>query len=87
MLPKHIKNKTRTIFKSLGVWPTTYVLSYFSNVDIIETLRRVNKEAWFACKKAYSARGVLLHKISLKSVKFFERAEEITINKDSLDFF
>jgi len=50
-------------------------------------LRRINKEALFVCKKAYSARRVSLHKISLKTVKFFQRAEEIILNKESLIFF
>lgn len=39
------------------------------------------------CKRAYSARRVSLHKINLKSVKFFVRAEEIKITRDSLSFF
>jgi hypothetical protein len=47
----------------------------------------VNKEALVLCKRAYAARRVSLHKISLKTVKFFERAEEIKITRDSLAFF
>lgn len=41
----------------------------------------------FLCKKAYAARNVTLHKINLKTVKFFERAEEIKLTKDSLMFY
>jgi hypothetical protein len=77
----------KRIFHHLGVWPTTCILSFFTQNEILETLRRVNKEALILCKKAYAARRVSLHRISLKTVKFFERAEEIKITKDSLSFF
>ena len=50
-------------------------------------LRRVNKEALALCKRMYSARVVPLEKITLRSVKFFERAQEIRISKESLNFF
>lgn len=50
-------------------------------------MRRINKEALVLCKKAFAARKVTLHKINLKTVKFFERAEEIKLARDSLTFF
>jgi len=50
-------------------------------------MRRVNKQALFLCKRAYAPKRVQLHKINLGTVKFFERAEEIKIIKDSLSFF
>lgn len=71
----------------MGIWPTICILSFFTQEEIIETLRRVNKEALVLCKRAYTARRVSLHKINLKTVKFFERSEEIKINRDSLPFF
>lgn len=69
------------------MWPTTCILSFFTQEEILETLRRINKEALVLCKKAFAARRVTLHSINLKAVKFFERAEEIKITKDSLMFF
>mmetsp|Transcript_1711 Transcript_1711/g.1172 ORF Transcript_1711/g.1172 Transcript_1711/m.1172 type:complete len:93 (+) Transcript_1711:227-505(+) len=84
---KYVPHHQRRIFHHLGVWPTTCILSFFSQNEILETLRRVNKEALFLCKKAYAARVVTLNKISLKTVKFFERAEEIKLNNESLTFF
>ena len=68
-------------------WPTICILSFFTQEEIIESLRRVNKEALVLCKRAFAARRVSLHKINLKSVKFFERAEEIKITEGSLPFF
>ena len=50
-------------------------------------LRRVNKEALVLCKRVYSTRKVKLEKISLKYVKLFERAQEIIISKESINFF
>jgi hypothetical protein len=63
------------------------ILSFFTNSEIIDVLRRVNKEAHFICKRAYAARKVVLKKINLQSVKFFERAEEISITMNCLSFF
>ena len=63
------------------------ILSFFNNTEIVDVLRRVNKEAHFICKRAYSARKVALKKINLQSVKFFERAEEICITTNCLTFF
>jgi len=62
-------------------------LPYFTSEEIIETMRRVNKQALFLCKRAYAPKRVYLHKINLGTVKFFERAEEIKMTKDSLAFF
>lgn len=87
MKGKPVPHNEKRIFHHLGVWPTTCILSYFTQEEIIETLRRINKEALVLCKKAFAARRVTLHKINLKTVKFFERAEEIKITKDSLAFF
>lgn len=50
-------------------------------------MRRINKQALFLCKRAYAPKRVQLHKVNLGTVKFFERAEEIKIIKDSLPFF
>jgi hypothetical protein len=69
------------------VWPTICILSFFTQQEIIDTLRRVNKEALVLCKRAYSPKRVHLHKITLETVKFFERTEEIKITNDSLAFF
>ena len=55
--------------------------------EILETFRRIDKEALILCKKAYSARKVSLDKINLKTVKFFIRAEQIKITYNSLPFF
>jgi hypothetical protein len=61
-------------------------LSYFTPNEVIE-LGRVNREARYISKKVFSARTVHLERINIKSVKFFERAEEIRITQDSLVFF
>jgi len=53
------------------------VLSYFTPEEILETLRRINKEAHFVSRRAYTARRVNLAQISIKTVKFFQRTEEI----------
>lgn len=50
-------------------------------------LRRVNKEALVICKRVYATKVVQLEKVSLRSVKFFERTGEIRISKESLNFF
>ena len=50
-------------------------------------MRRVNKEALVLCKRVFATKIVQLEKINLKTVKFFERAEEIRISKESLGFF
>ena len=39
------------------------------------------------CRRVFKTKIVQLEKINLKSVKFFERAEEIRISKESLNFF
>ena len=77
----------KRLFKDLGIWPSVCILQYFTSEEIIETIRRVNKQALFLCRKTYAPKGVFLHKINLGTVKFFERAEEIKITKDSLSFF
>jgi len=82
-----VPQKDKKLFKKLGIWPTTMILSFFNNTEIVDVLRRVNKEAHFICKRAYSARKVALKKINLQSVKFFERAEEICITTNCLTFF
>jgi len=63
------------------------ILSFFTPEEIIMNLRRVNKEALVLCKRVYETKVVQLEKITLKSVKFFERANEIKISKESLKFF
>ena len=63
------------------------ILSYFTPEEIVMNLRRVNKEALVLCRRVFKTKVVHLEKISLKSVKFFERAEEIKISKESLNFF
>jgi len=47
----------------------------------------VNRQALSLCQRAYAPKRVQLHKINLGTVKFFERTEELKINKDSLAFF
>jgi len=76
----------RSLFKNFGIWPTTVIMSYFSPSEVIE-LGRVNREARYISKKVFGARIVNLERINIKSVKFFERAEEIRITQDSLVFF
>ena len=63
------------------------ILSFFTMEEIVLNLRRVNKEALVLCKRVYETKVVQLEKISLKSVKFFERTSEIRISKESLNFF
>lgn len=63
------------------------ILSYFSSEEIVLNLRRVNKEAFSLCKRIFTTRVVPLEKINLRTVKFFERAQEIRISKESLEFF
>lgn len=82
-----IPHQKKKLFNKLGIWPSVTIISYFSNTEIIDVLRRVNKEAHFICKRAYAARKVALKKINLQSVKFFERAEEIAITTNCLGFF
>ncbi len=79
--------KEKRLFKDLGVWPSICILSFFSQNEIIETLRRVNHQALQLCKRAYTPKRLLLHKINLGTVKFFERTQELKITKDSLGFF
>lgn len=84
---KKVKSKNKKLFNNLGIGPSLAILSYFTPEEIILNLRRVNKEALVLCKRVYATRVVQLEKISLKSVKFFERAQEIRISKESLNFF
>lgn len=84
---KKVSHSQKRIFNNLGIWPTICILSFFTQEEIIESLRRVNKEALVLCKRAFAARRVSLHKINLKTVKFFERAEEIKLTEGSLPFF
>lgn len=84
---KGIKQSDRRLFKNLGIGPSLTILSYFTPEEIVLNLRRVNKEALVLCKRVYKTKIVQLEKITLKSVKFFERAEEIRISKESLNFF
>lgn len=79
-------NKKKSLFKNLGIWPTTIILSYFTPNEIIE-ISRVNKEAHFISKKVFGTRKIDLERINIRSVKFFKRAEKIKIGKDSLGFF
>jgi hypothetical protein len=69
------------------VWPSICVLQFFTQEEIVETLRRVNRQALQLCKRAYAPKRVLLHRINLGTVKFFERTEEIKILHESLAFF
>ena len=80
-------NGPKRLFHHLGVWPTICILSFFTQEEIIESLRRVNREALGLCKRAYAPKRVALHRINMETVKFFERAEELKITKDSLVFF
>ena len=84
---KTVPHSEKRLFHHLGVWPSICILSFFTQEEIIETLRRVNKEALVLCKRAYAPKRVALHRINLESVKFFERTEEIKVSKDSLVFF
>lgn len=79
------KGKKR-LFKNLGIWPTTTILSYFSPNEIIE-ISRVNKEAYFISRKVFGTRKIDLEKITIRTIKLFKRAEKIKITKDSLPFF
>ena len=76
--------KKKTLFNNLGMGPSLAVLAFFTPEEIVLNLRRVNKEALVLCKRVFGTKIVQLEKISLKSVKFFERAEEIRISKESL---
>jgi len=51
------------------------ILSFFTPEEIVMNLRRVNKEALVLCRRVFKTKIVQLEKISLKTVKFFERAE------------
>lgn len=81
-----IQHSRKSLFKNFGIWPTTIILSFFSPKEVIE-LSRVNKEAHYISKKVFETRKVELHKISLRLVKFFHRANVIRISKDSVQFF
>lgn len=87
MQNKKVLQKNKRIFNNLGIGPSLTIFSFFSPEEIVNQLRRVNKEALVLCKRVFSTKIVQLEKISLKSVKFFERAEEIRISKESLKFF
>lgn len=84
---KKVLTKHKRLFNNLGIGPSLTILSFFSPEEIVINLRRVNKEALVLCKRVFKTKIVQLEKISLKSVKFFERAEEIRISKESLNFF
>ena len=47
----------------------------------------MNKQSLFLCRRTYAPKRVFLQRINLGTVKFFERAEEIKMTKDSLAFF
>jgi uncharacterized protein YqfB (UPF0267 family) len=79
-------NKKKRLFKNLGIWPTTTILSFFSPNEIIE-ISRVNKEAYFISRKVFGTRKIDLEKINIRTIKLFKRAEKIRITKDSLPFF
>lgn len=68
------------------MWPSICILTFFSQEEIIN-LRRINRQALQLCKRAYAPKRVQLHRINLGTVKFFERAEELKMTKDSLAFF
>ena len=74
------------IFKNLSIWVTTYILSFLENQEILK-FRTVNKKARQACQKAYEARRIDLSNISLKTAKFFERAQTLFITEKALTFF
>ena len=74
---KKIERKNKKLFHNLGMGPSLTILS----------LRRVNKEALVLCKQFWSTRVVKLEKITLRSVKFFERTQELRVSKESLNFF
>lgn len=82
-----MKKENKKLFNNLGLGPSLTILAFFTPEEIVMNLRRVNKEALVLCKRVYATRVVQLEKINLKSVKFFERAEEIRISKESLQFF
>ncbi len=84
---KKVNQSKKKLFHNLGLGPSLVILSYFSPEEIVMNLRRVNKEALVLCKRVYSTRKVKLEKISLKYVKLFERAQEIIISKESINFF
>jgi hypothetical protein len=75
------------LFNNLGIGASLTILSFFTPEEIVMNLRRVNKEALVLCKRIYATKTVQLEKVSLRSVKFFERAGEIRISKESLNFF
>lgn len=79
-------NKKKRLFKNLGIWPTTTILSFFSPNEIID-ISRVNKEAYFITRKVFGTRSIDLEKINIRTVKLFRRAEKLKITKDSLSFF
>mmetsp|Transcript_42376 Transcript_42376/g.65045 ORF Transcript_42376/g.65045 Transcript_42376/m.65045 type:complete len:372 (+) Transcript_42376:42-1157(+) len=84
---KRIPKKNRRLFKGLGIGASLAILSFFTPEEIVMNLRRVNKEALVLCKRIFETKVVQLEKITLKSVKFFERASEIKISCESLNFF
>lgn len=79
-------NKKKRLFKNLGIWVTTTILSFFSPNELIE-ISRVNKEAYFISRKIFGTRKIDLEKINIRTIKLFKRAEKINITKDSLPFF
>jgi len=84
---KRVARQDKRLFKNLGIGPSLMILSYFTPEEIVLNLRRVNKEALVLCRRVFKTKVVQLEKITLKTVKFFERAEEIRISKESLNFF
>lgn len=84
---KKIPRNKKRLFNNLGIGPSLMILSFFTPEEIVMNLRRVNKEALVLCRRVFKTKIVQLEKITLKTVKFFERAEEIRISKESLNFF
>ena len=84
---KKIERKNKKLFHNLGMGPSLTILSFFTPEEIVHHLRRVNKEALVLCKQFWSTRVVKLEKITLRSVKFFERTQELRVSKESLNFF
>jgi hypothetical protein len=40
---KPVPHMERRLFRDLGVWPSICILQFFTQEEIIETLRRVNR--------------------------------------------
>lgn len=78
--------KQLKLFQNFGIWPSTVILGYLNQQEIID-ISRLNKEAHYIAKKVFTTRKINLERINLRLIKFFSRTQKLKITRESLGFF